>query len=202
MVQREVGLALAADKPTAKTIISAISTLQGEITLSAWGPEETNTPFAQFLSLNGTQTVAIAYALMQGGDAIPDTQPYLRFYDNSSGVGAEKASSPTLADFEACTFSVAQLKSGNPGEAWFLAWGMPFGSSRGSVHICLYSFDGSAVRTLWKRDRLNGGKVTATPDAVTLDYLDRNDMSIERHEVFQVTPNGLQQTESVTKSAQ
>ena len=121
MIAKEIDLSLSTPKPSAESISSAIAAVQGEITLSGWGPEETNTPFAKFFPLSGVQTLAVAYVIMQGGDAKPDTQPYLVFYDNVSGVWAKKAAAPTLADFEACTFSVAQLNSGVPGEAWFLA---------------------------------------------------------------------------------
>ncbi len=92
--------------------------------------------------------------------------------------------------------------SGISGEAWFLAWGMPFGSSPGSFHLRISSFDGSTVRTIWKRDRFDGGKITATPESGTLDYLDWDGNSIEKHEMFHVTPNGLQQIESTSKSIQ
>jgi hypothetical protein len=78
------------------------------------------------------------------------------------------------------------------GEAWFLAWGMPFGSSHSSKLIRLYAFNGFTVRTTWKRDHLDGGKISVTPESVILDYLDYDDNSIERHEVLHVTANGLQ----------
>ena len=176
---------------SAKIVSSAIAALQGEITLSAWGPEETNTPFAKFFSLSGIRTVAVAYVMMKGGDPIPDTQPYLVFYDNASGIWTKKSTASTLADFEGCTFPVAQLNSGLPGEAWFLAWEGGFGSSRASINLRLYAFDGATVRTIWKRDWLDARKVAVSSDTVTLDYLDSDDMSIERHEVLHVTPNGL-----------
>ena len=191
MIAKEIDLALVAPGPSAKTISSAIAGLQGEMTLTGWGPEDTNTPLAKFFSLSGVRTLAVAYVIMQGGDAIPDTQPYMVLYDNASGVWAKKASAPTLADFEACTFSVAQLNSGVPGEAWFLAWGMPFGSSHGSEHARLYAFNGFTVRTIWKRDKLDGGRIKVAPDSVTLDYLDFDDPSMEHHEILHVTPNGL-----------
>jgi hypothetical protein len=191
MVTKEIEIALSVPKPTAKDVTSAIARLQGDITLTNWGPDAANVPFARFFSLNGVPTMAVAYAILQGGDAIPDTQAYLDFYDNASGVWTKKATASTLADFEGCTFSVAQLNAGLPGEVWFLAWGVPFGSSHAMAHVRLYAFDGFAVRTIWKRDDLAGGKITTTPDSVTLEYIDFPDVAIEHHEVLQVTPNGL-----------
>jgi hypothetical protein len=191
MIAREVETALAAPKPSAESIVASISALQGSMSLSEWGLDATNMPFARLFSLNGIQTAAIAYVIMQGGGATPDTQTHLSFYDTASGNWAKKATAPTLRDFEGYTFSVAQLNSGVPGEVWFLAWGAPFGSSHASMRIRLYSFDGSTVRTIWKRDNLDGGKVTAAPDTVTIDFLDTKDPSIERHELFHVSPDGL-----------
>lgn len=192
MVVNEIDVALNAPGASATTVAATISKLQGELSLSAYdpSPQVTNTPFADFFSLNGIQMAAVAYVVMQGADAIPDTQPYLNFYDKASGIWQERIEAPTLADFEGCTFSVAQLKSGVPGEAWFLAWGQPFGSSHGTKHIRLYAFDGASIRTIWRRDSLNGGMITPTADTITIDYFDADDPSIEKGQVFHITANG------------
>ena len=55
MIAKEIDLSLSTSKPSAESISSAIAAIQGEITLSGWGPEETNTPFAKFFSLSGIQ---------------------------------------------------------------------------------------------------------------------------------------------------
>ena len=191
MIGKEIEMALSTPEPSPQRVISAIAALQGDISRSTWGPEETNTPFVKLFSLNGIQTAAVAYVIMQGGDATPDTQPYLVFYDNASGDWSKKAAAPTLDDFEGCTFSVAQLNSSASGEGWFLAWGIPFGSSHGSVRVRLYSFDGFTVHTPWKRDNLDGGKITVVSDTVIIDYLDSRDPSIQKHEVFHLSANGL-----------
>lgn len=192
MISKEIALALSAQKPSEKDITSAISALQGDMRLADSGSDMTNTPLAKFFTLNGVKNVALAYVILQGGDAIPDTQTYLDFYDNASGVWTKKATAPTLADFAGCSFSVAQLNSGLPGEAWFIAWGMPFGSSHASHHVRLYSFDGFTVHTIWKRDNLDGLRIKVTPDSVTLVYQDFDDVSIEHHQLFHVTGNGLE----------
>lgn len=191
MISQEIETALSTPKPSPQSIISAIAALQGDISLSKWGTEETNTPFARLFSLNGIQTAAVAYVILQGGDATPDTHPYLVFYDKASGDWSKKAIAPTVHDFEGYTFSVAQLNSGVSGEACFLAWGIPFASSHGSVRVRLYSFDGFKVDTTWERDNLDGGRVTVGADTVTIDYLDQRDPSIEKHELFHVEPDGV-----------
>lgn len=43
------------------------------------------------------QTAAIAYVIMQGGSAAPDTQTHLLFSDTASGNWAEKAPALTIA---------------------------------------------------------------------------------------------------------
>lgn len=191
MIAGEIEAVLCAPKPSAESIVASISALQDGISLAAWGPAATNMPFAKLFSLNGIQSAAIAYVIMRGGSAIPDTQTHLVFYDTVTGNWAKKASAPTLRDFEGYTFSVVELNSGVPSEAWFLAWGYPFGSSHASMRIRLYSFDGLTVRTTWKRENLDGGKVSADGDTVTIDFIDTKDPSIERHETFYVSPNGL-----------
>ena len=193
MITHEIDLALNTPGASTSSITAAISKLQGDLSLPAYdpNPQFTNTPFANLFALNGIQNAAVAYVFMQGGDAIPDAQPHLLFYARENGAWVQKATAPTLADFEVCTFSVAPLTSGVPGEAWFLAWGQPFGSSHGTKHVRLYAFDGATVHTIWQRNSLDGGKITAAADTVTLDYLDEHDPSIEKHEVYKVAPDGL-----------
>lgn len=199
MVSKEIDLTLSARKVSANDVTSAISALQGKMNLTDSGPDFTNTPFAKFFSLNGVTNVAVAFVLLQGGDAIPDTQTYLDFYDNASGIWTKKVTAPTLADFEGCSFSVAELTSGLPGEAWFLVWGGPFGSSHNREHMRLYSFDGFRVHTIWKRDNLDALKVKVTLKSAALDYQDFDNVSIEHHEVFHVTPNGLELSSSTQR---
>lgn len=117
MIAAEIDLALSAQKVSAKNVTSAIAALQGEMNLSDSGPYFTNTPFAKFFTLNGVRNAAVAYVILQGDDRKPDTQTYLDFYDDASGTWTKKATAPTMADFEGCSFSVAEVNSGLPGEA-------------------------------------------------------------------------------------
>jgi hypothetical protein len=191
MLSQEIQTALSAPKASETTVVAAISALQGDLSMAGWVPEM-NIPFAKFFSLNGTPTVAVGYVILRGGDAIPDTQACLEFYDKSSGVWAEKATAPTSSDFERFTFSLAQLNSGLPGEAWFLAWGVPMGNSVGAEYLRLYAFDGLTVRTVWQRGPLPYGKVTVSKDTVTLEYEDEGTASGSTKQVLHVTPNGLE----------
>jgi len=195
MISSEIDRALADPKPSERRVGSAIAALQGDLSLNEFDTETANTPFVKFFSLNGIQSVAISYAIIQGGDAIPDTQTYLDFYDNASGVWRKKTTAPTVKDFEGCTYFVSQLRSGLPGEAWFFAWGVPIGSTRSAARARLYAFDGFTVRTIWKRDLLAYAKVKVTPDTVSLDYSVFDDMGRfieDRDEAFHVTANGLE----------
>lgn len=191
MIGDEIGRVLASSAPSEKTISDAIAKLQGEFSLSTWDPDM-NTPSAKLLNVNGVPTLAVAYVIVRGGDAVPDTRAYLEFYDRASGDWERKASAPTNADFQLSTFYVARINSGVPGEAWFLAWGVPINSSRATKNLRLYSFDGIKVRTVWNRDGLDYGKVTVKPDSVTLEYEDDTLPNGTAHEVLRVTPNGLE----------
>jgi hypothetical protein len=146
MIAKEIDMALAAPNPSDGSIAGAISSLQGDLSMAGWVPDM-DIPYAKFFTLSSVQSLAVAYVTLQGGDAIPDTQAYLEFYDKPTGIWEKKASAPTISDFKRSSFAVAQIDSGVPGEAWFLAWGLMIGSSDGSRNVRLYAFDGSKVRT-------------------------------------------------------
>ena len=78
---------------------------------------------------------------------------------------------------------------------WFLAWGMTIGNPGTPLDARLYSFDGYAVRTVWKREDLTRGRVTVSKGSVVLEY-DREYQSADPYnrvrEVLHVTPNGLE----------
>jgi hypothetical protein len=191
IISQEIETALASAKASDSSIAGAILELQGDLSMAGRVPDM-DMPYAKFLTVNGVQTLAVGYVILRGGDAIPDSQPYLEFYGKPAGIWEKKASAPTLSDFQGFTFSVAQLNSGLPSEAWFLAWGIPCGNSQGSEYLRLYAFDGSTVRTIWKRGPLPAGNVTVTPDTVTLDYRDEESPTGLAHEVLHVTLGGLQ----------
>jgi hypothetical protein len=191
MIAKEIDMALAAPNPSDGSIAGAISSLQGDLSMAGWVPDM-DIPYAKFFTLSSVQSLAVAYVTLQGGDAIPDTQAYLEFYDKPTGIWEKKASAPTISDFKRSSFAVAQIDSGVPGEAWFLAWGLMIGSSDGSRNVRLYAFDGSKVRTIWKRDWLPGATITTAADSITLEYQDRQSPGGRAHEVLHVTSNGLQ----------
>ncbi|HXE12271.1 MAG TPA: hypothetical protein VN633_09135 [Bryobacteraceae bacterium] len=190
MISQEIERALASRASNA-SIVSAISNLQGDLSMSKW-VDDMDIPFAKLFSLNDVPTLAVAYVILQGGDAVPDSQPHLEFWDKSSGIWRIKVSAPVKSDFEGFTFSVAELNSGAPGEAWFLAWGVPIGNSVGAEYLRLYSFDGLRVRCIWKRDHLAYGNVNVRPDTVTLQYQDEGAAGGTAKEVLHITPNGLE----------
>lgn len=94
------------------------------------------------------ESLAVGYVLLQGGDFIPDTQPYLEFWDQTNDTWSMRAESPRRADFRGRDFFISQIDPGVPGEVWFLAWGMTIGNPGNPVDVRLYAFDGSAVRTV------------------------------------------------------
>lgn len=157
--------------------------------------QSADSPFADFFQLNGLPNLAVAYVILQGGEAIPDTQPYLEFFEKMNGSWGIKAEAPTQSDFRGHSFSVSKIDSGVPNEAWFLAWGTTIGNPGTPMNVRLYGFDGITVRTVWKRDDLTHGVATVGKDSVTLEY-DREYQSSDPdnrvHEVLHVTPSGLE----------
>ena len=189
----EIDSTLNGPASSSTSVKTALMNLQGAMTLPMG--DMTNTPYADSFVLNGVNSTAVAYAILQGGDTIPDTQAYLEIYDRSNGHWERKTGAPTQSDFRHRTFYVSQIDSGVPGEAWFLAWGMTIGNPGTPVNVRLYAFDGNAVRTVWKRDDLIRGNVSVSKNSVTLDY-DReyksSDPDNRVHETLHVSPSGLQ----------
>src|SRR5579863_306891 len=120
---------------------AAINYVQGELSFQAERPAETNLPLAQFSQLNGSQTLSVAYIVLQGGDVIPDTQPYLDFY--AKGLAGWSLQASTGSEFRGCTLFVARMNAGLAGENWYLAWGKRIGATGSYLKIRLYGFDGS-----------------------------------------------------------
>ena len=88
-----------------------------------------------------------------------------------------------------------QMDSGVPSEAWFIAWGTRFGDDAGRLRVRLYGSDGTAGRTIWKRDELIGGSIQVTKSTVTLDYdkvYKSEDPNNHVHQTLRVTPFGLE----------
>ena len=193
LISDEIDSVLNSSAPSKNSIKAALANLQGEMALPV--DDMTNTPFAQRFQLAGIQSVAVGYVILQGGEAIPDTQAYLEFYDNSNGRWERRAEPPTRTDFRGCTFFVSKIDSGVPGESWFVVWGMTIGDTGARLRLRLYEFDGATVRTVWKRDGLIGGIATVSKDSVTLEY-DREyrstDPNNRAHETLHVSPNGLE----------
>jgi hypothetical protein len=186
LISDEIASALSAPTPSESDVINAIIAVQGE---------STDVPFAKFFELNGIKSLAVGYVILQGDDAIPDTRPYLEFYDRMNGSWEMKAEAPTRSDFRGCTFFVSQMHSPIPSESWFLVWGKTIGDTGSRLRIRLYAFDGNTVHAIWKRDDLTYGEITASPTSVDLEY-DREYKSTDPnnrvHETLHVSPNGLQ----------
>jgi len=193
VLRRGITQAFSSPRPTDGQIRDAISGVQGDFALSAgWGNgwDGTNTPFADLFSLNGDQCLAAAYAIMEGGEGIPDSQSFLDFYVKRSNES--KLQAVTGSEFRSSTFFVSSIPAGLAGESWFLAWGVHIGNTRGKLSIRLYAFDGDKVRVVWKRDELPYGQVEISGSIVTLDYVKDLDRDVARtHEVLHIAPDGL-----------
>ncbi len=94
-------------------------------------------------------------------------------------------------DFDGCTFSAAAMDAGLPCQAWFLVWGKTFGDTGSRVKLRLYAFDGTDVKTLWRRDDLTYGKVAVTRNSVKLDYEKKYKSDEWAHEMLFITVDGL-----------
>ncbi len=180
---------------TEMAVKNAIAEVQGASSLDA---DRTSAPLVELYELAGTRKAAVAYVLDQGGDFLPDILPYLEFYDRLGGEWHLRATAPTVETFHGGTFYVQRMNGGITSESWWLVWGVTFGDTGSRVKARLYAFDGGSVKTIWKRDDLHGGELSATSETVTLDYDSEHKPSrpVTRiHEVYRATPNGLIQVQ-------
>jgi hypothetical protein len=138
LLSEEIASSLNSPNVSADDVINGIIAVQGQ---------RREKPFADFFQLNGIKSLAVGYVILRGNQAIPDTQPYLEFYDQANGAWVIKAEAPTRSDFRGHTFCVSELDSGIAAEAWFLAWGVMIGNPAAPVDLRLYAFDGNTVRT-------------------------------------------------------
>ena len=183
-----IGQALRAPNPTASGVTDAVREVQGEMTFGR--NDMTNLPFADFSRLNTHPTLTIAYMILEGGEGIPDSRPFIEFYSNENGAWNLKATIDS--DFKSSTLFLSSIDAGLAGENWYLAWGKKIGDPASNLSMRIYGFDGNKVRTVWKRDDLAGAAIRHSSDSVTLDYRKGWPPSEEVHEVLHVTPDGLQ----------
>jgi hypothetical protein len=144
--------------------------------------EETNTPVA-YRARPNTARIVIAYYLYRGGNAIPDTRPYLEAYS--------KVDSHTWrwigevgSTFEKSTFFVHQISAGVEGQEWFLLTGFEIGDTGTRLRVEVVAFDGEALKTIWQ----TSGLVHTTLAEVHQDYiiLSRYEGYRDGHDVFQL----------------
>jgi hypothetical protein len=111
LISDQVTDILSGPNPLANDITRGIIAVQGE---------STDVPSATFFELNGIKSLSVAYVILQGGDVIADTQPYLEFYSLVNGNWELITEAPTRSDFRGCTFFISPMQSSLASEAWFL----------------------------------------------------------------------------------
>jgi hypothetical protein len=185
----EIGDVLAGPNPTAQDVVQSLQRLLGETSISEWDAQSSNTPFAEFVELNGARTLAVSYGILRSGGALPNTHSYFEFYAPENGAWQLKTHANL--EFDRCTFFISSMDAGSPGRAWFLAWGKVFGDTGSRLRLRLYAFDGTSVKTIWQRDGLSAGLVTVSRKSVSLEY-DKEYRSPERmHETLYPSSDGL-----------
>jgi hypothetical protein len=189
LIAAEVEDTLAGANVSTRDVVQSIQNMLGEMSLSNWDKQVTNTPFAEFIDLSAAKVLAAAYGMLRGSGAIPNSHSYLEFYTSQNGAWQLKAQADL--DFDGCSFFVSRMDAGLAGQAWYLAWGKTVGDPSGAMQARLYSFDGTSVKQIWRRDDLWSGVITMSKKSVTLVY-DKQYHSTERvRETLYITPDGL-----------
>jgi hypothetical protein len=112
----------------------------------------------------------VGYSVAFGGLAIPESDPYLEFYQKIDGVWTFKAKSPIDAAFDGSSFDISRVVSGVAGQAWFLAWRTTFGDTGCRVRLRLIAFDGMHVSRIWSQNGLTRGEVSVSKASIQLSF--------------------------------
>jgi len=194
LVTDVVGTALSRPSPTSESVRLAVAEMQGAWTLKGY-LSKIDIPWAEVGELNGSPTLVVAFAVLTGGQGIPDVRPAIQFYSHATGVW--RLHNEAGAEFRGTTFSIAPIPSPIPSEVWYLLWGMQIGDTGARLKLRVYAFDGFTVRTAWQREGLRGGDVTISGRQITLNYYERitgSYASPDRYvsEILYPTLNGLE----------
>ncbi len=187
ILQKGILLLLDSYGNDAAAIKKGINDIQGEYAVPPDAADATNLPFADPFIIFGEDGAAIGYLSADS----PYGQPYLEFYTQSNGHWGLRAS--VGEEYARHSFFVAKLPSPLAGQAWYLVWGSMNGDTGARLALRLYAFDGTSVRTVWKRDGLVRGKVHVSGGQVTLEYEKAYQSNEPRvTEILFVTTNGLE----------
>jgi hypothetical protein len=195
MIVATIEAALAEQGASSDMIRKSIIDLQGEDSLGQFLPD-TGIPFVDLSQRSGFSTCVVGFAVMNGGEGIPDVRSYLRFYSKASG--SWELISEQGTEFRGTTFTVATIVSPLSNEVWYLAHGTTIGDTAARLKLELFGFDGYTARHLWGRDGLRRGTVAVSNGRVTLEYdeaLPARTLAIPRRvtQRLRATLNGLEQ---------
>jgi hypothetical protein len=155
------------------TAASITSRLQAAY--SPWKPKPEDDRFAVTTpevfrsSLGGRQVVTVSWLVRLGDRGVPESTFIMQDYVEMGGqfhLAGEAAGSL----FENHSEFVTPVPSQLIGELWFVVHGTSWGSSRGSMAVALYAFDGTRVTTRWSRPDLSNGEIKILPTGIELDY--------------------------------
>jgi hypothetical protein len=193
LVREEIGAVLANTEARTNVLKKAVVALQGENNLGKAWPrgEGGNVPFVQSFELDGITTLVVGYSVAFGGLAIPQSDPYLEFYQKIDGIWTFKAKSSIDAAFDGSSFDISWVVSGVAGQAWFLAWRKTFGDPSCSLSVRLLAFDGMHASRIWSQDKLIHGEVSVSKASIQLSFDKEYHSRFRVEEALKVTPAGL-----------
>jgi hypothetical protein len=94
----------------------------------------------------------------------------------------------------------AFLPDSSSGDFRFIVYGYILGKSQPRLSAIAYSFDGKRLKDLWEKKDVYDGKITVTPQSVTIRYLvedeyvqatQQNQLPPGHEAIYRVTPQGL-----------
>jgi len=164
-------------------LVSDLTQILGDI---AVGP-----PNAFCVDRTKSRALVLVYAI-SGGTAI-NSYTVVRSYKASlRGLVADAITGNDLNGYG--NLSVVQLHSPVPEELWLLIWGQAMGANGPNMRMRVYAYGTNGFRTMWMPANVwCNFDVTPTTDGFRIDGTYYRQDS-ERHEIYQVTPDGLYMT--------
>ena len=120
LIKGQVTAIVTSGNVTAEKSLERVRLIQTHDLMSWGGTDVTNAPVVKPFTRGPTVGFAVAYTILRGNEAVPDSIGMLEFYAKQNGVWIS-AGIPE-SDFEGRTFVVSPIDSHRPDEGWYLVW--------------------------------------------------------------------------------
>lgn len=148
--------------------------------------------------LAGTSVVVVAYAILHGGAAIPESTPVIEAFREIGHVYEEVAR--TGESLEGSAARLEELPSPWPTELWIFAHGQQTGVMQYHEKMAIYIFDGFQLKESWAaKAPLKAPKFQITKEALLITYEDEDRIGPALVKTLALTQAGVFETSTTPK---